>query len=357
MAAARVTVTRELVPSLSRLEAAREREHYWRALLALWGRGGRGVAAHRHPGCNPMSLARTRLPDLGARRYGVALKSDGVRYALLLTVRPTHTADAPAPVALMVDRARNFYEVEVVAPEPYFVGGTVLEGELVWRQPHEQQMLFLVFDAVAVKGEVLVGRPFEERLARAEACARWSEELDGADPELEARVREADALALVHYEPALAMRPKRFVGRAHAARLWAERHDAEHRVDGLILQDLDAPYACGTAEDGEAYKWKHASTVDLARGADGALRAADGPLPAALHGRAVRAEANRVSEAAAARGVAVLEYLVTVAPDEVVLVPTRTRPDKDHANGLRVVAATVKDVLDDVRVDELCGDA
>ena len=32
------------------------------------------------------------------------------------------------------------------------------------------------------------------------------------------------------------MRPKRFVAREHAARIWAERGDAEHRVDGLILQ-------------------------------------------------------------------------------------------------------------------------
>jgi hypothetical protein len=350
MAATRITVARELVPSLSRLESAREREHYWRALLALWGARGRG-----HPGCHPMSLARTRLPDLGARRYGVGLKADGVRYALLLTTRPTHAADAPAPVALMVDRARNMYEVEVVAPEPYFARGTLLEGELVWRRPGERAMLFLVFDALCVKGEPLAGAPFEERLRRAEAATRWSAELDGADADLEARVREADAIALVHYDPPLAMRPKRFVDRAHAARLWAGRHEAEHASDGLVLQDLDAPYVCGTAEDGEAYKWKESSTVDLAREGDGAPRAADGPLPATLHGRAVRVEANRVSEAAAARGVAVLEYLVTVTADEVVLLPTRTRPDKERANGLRVVAATVKDVLDDVRVDELCG--
>ena len=40
---------------------------------------------------------------------------------------------------------------------------------------------------------------------------------------------------------------------------------------------------------------------------------------------------------------------------DVGLFATRTRPDKAHANGLRVVRATVQDVVDNVQVEELLG--
>jgi hypothetical protein len=257
----------------------------------------------------------------------------------------------------MIDRAKNMYEVEVVAPEAYFARGTVLEGELVWREPRRQQMLYLVFDAVCVRGESLLALPFEERLRRAEACTRWSEEIAAdADDDVEARVAETDSVALVHYEPSMLMRPKHFVSRDHAARLWNERRDCEHRVDGIVLMDLDSAYVRGTAEDGVAYKWKHGSSVDLELAADG-LRAADGPLPTRVHGRTVRADSNRVSETAAAQGVRIVEYHLTVTDAEVALLPTRTRPDKAHANGIRVIEATVRDVLDAVQVEELCGGA
>jgi len=42
---------------------------------------------------------------------------------------------------------------------------------------------------------------------------------------------------MVHYDPPVSMRPKRFVSRAFAAKLWANRADADHRVDGLVLQE------------------------------------------------------------------------------------------------------------------------
>ena len=149
------------------------------------------------------------------------------------------------------------------------------------------------------------------------------------------------------------MRPKHFVERRHAARLWADRRDCEHRVDGLILMDLDAPYVRGNAEAGAAFKWKEHSSVDLARSAaDGALRAADGPLPATLAGgRRVVVRENRVHEVVGAD--AIVEYLVRATDDAVELTPLRTRPDKAAPNGLRVVAATVQDVLDAIGVEEL----
>ena len=115
------------------------------------------------------------------------------------------------------------YEVEVVAQEEYFAEGTVLEGELVWRHPDEAAMLYLVFDAVLVRGERVTHLPFAERLAKAVQCVRWSEELAALPPDdLEARVAETDSLALVQFDPPIAMRAKHFVAQEHAARVWRD---------------------------------------------------------------------------------------------------------------------------------------
>ena len=119
----------------------------------------------------------------------IALKSDGVRYALFLTQRlertrqnerpnTSHSSPCKSPppltpssfsppstpqfvpnprlgVALFVDRSWNMWEVEVVAPEELFVGGTILEGELVWQQPASARLVFLAFDAASVAGRDL----------------------------------------------------------------------------------------------------------------------------------------------------------------------------------------------------------
>jgi hypothetical protein len=353
---------RALVPSHSAVDDPTERAHYWAALLEAWGsssgargkRGGGGGGGGTFPGANPISLSRAALPQLRAAPHVVALKSDGVRYALLLTLRPCGSGAraAPSPVALMVDRAGHMYEVEVVAPEDHFVKGTLLEGELVWRQPEGRGalMLFLVFDAVRVKGVSLLHAPFVERLEAARRCTCHSEELARLpDDEVESRVAEADAVAIVHFDPPLAMRPKRFVDRAHAAQLWSERGESECRVDGLVLQRSDAAYVRGTA-GGAAYKWKPTHSVDLAGPAD-ALRGAEGPLGATVEGRTVRVLPSRVATDGK-DGVA--EYDVDVsAPGEVRLFAMRTRPDKCAPNGLRVVAATVRDAEEAIRVDEL----
>jgi hypothetical protein len=346
------TITRPLRPSRALVDTAEEREHYWQELLALFEvRGRRASSATFFPGANPVSLGRADLGALRAHRHVLALKSDGVRFALLLTVRPG-TADEP--VALMVDRARNMYEVEVAAAADFFLKRTVLEGELVWRQPEERSLLFLVFDAVVVKGESLLAQPFERRLEAARRCTQASEDAVARAADEAALHADLDdeSLVLVQYAPpTIAMRPKVFVGREHAARVWAERAAAEHRVDGLVLLRADAPYRHGTAT-GAAFKWKPVHSIDLA-GPPDALRAADGPLPASVGG--LRVEVDRASRIATAAEGEVCEYHVEADEERgaVRLFAMRRRSDKATANGLRVIAATVRDARERLQVDEL----
>ena len=338
MAPPSLTLGRTLVPSHSVVDDEAERARFWKRLEAAWGKQRSGF-----PGANPVSLARATLASLRAAPHVVALKSDGVRYALFLTTR----ADG-SPVALMVDRARHMHEVEVLASADYFYAETLLEGELVWRQPDGATLLFLVFDAVQIKGTSLLHYPFVERLEAARKCTAFSEEI-AQSADAEARVAETDSIALVHYAPPILMRPKTFVDAAHAARVWSERADAAHRVDGLVLHRADAPYVHGTAT-GAVYKWKPEHTVDLA-GPAHALRGADGPLGERVGARKVVVQPSRI---VVERDEDVAEYLIDVQEEDVVrLFAMRTRPDKRAPNGLRVIAATVRDAEEAITPDEL----
>lgn len=339
-----VIVSKRLTPSHSRLTDAHEVDHYWSALLSLWGiRGRRAASSTFFPGCNPRSISQPLASRLQTQRYHICLKSDGVRYVLLLTTR---MGQSDQGVALMIDRSRNMYEVELAAPEEHFLQGTVLEGELVWKQPDEQTMIYYVFDAVVDRGTRLTSKPFEERLATATALTRFSSELRD---ESDARILETQSVVLSQFDPHVEMKPKTFVDRMHATRLWNERNDCEHRVDGIILQSMDAAYTVGTAEDDSVFKWKEHSTVDL-RGVPPLVHAADAPLPARLCDRNVVFETSRV---AATSDQDVIEYHVDVTEREVRLMPVRTRPDKTSANGLRVITATVEDVIHAITPEEL----
>lgn len=340
----RLTVSRALTPSFSVVDSDAERQWYKQRLLSLWIR--RNQRDH-FPGCNPCSISRTALDMLGKDPYMISLKSDGVRYALLLTTR---SDTQHSPVAMMIDRSWNMYEIEVVAPEEYFTLGTILEGEMVWQQPEEKQMIYLVFDAIVVKGVRLTNQPFETRIAEATRCTRLSSELATLPAEdLEDRCVETDSIAVVHYYPPIAMRPKCFVACPYASRLWAERQDSDHRVDGMILNRCKSLYTPGTAHSGSILKWKDHSTIDL-RGFDHDLQMIDAKLPDDMYDRKVvilqsRVVANVEDD--------IREFLITINANEIHLFPIRCRPDKMHPNSERVVTATVADVLDGITIDEL----
>lgn len=341
------SVARALVPSLSVVDNAKEVQHYWATLMKLWRIGGkRATSSDFFPGSHPRSLSREHLATLHEHSYSVAYKSDGVRYVLLLTLRPGTRAEDGKAVALMIDRARTMYEVEVVAPEAYFANGTVLEGELVWAAPDASHMLFFVFDALCIQGRALAHLPFDQRLEEARACVQWSEEIAHAD-DPNAHAAELDAMSMVHYDPRVALVPKTFAALSSAAALWRDRARAGHRVDGLILQRGDAPYVVGTAFN-ECFKWKQDHTVDLA---GPSLRAADGPLPATIGGMPWSASAD--SRLAARDDRDVLEYLVRAVDGSLEFFAVRRRIDKATPNGICVVEAAVRELLSHVRVDEL----
>lgn len=341
----RLQIGRCIVPSYSVIDSDSERKHYKLRMYETWTRKKvkRSCGECMFPGCNPVSISRVCVESLRGSSYVMALKSDGVRYALFLTLR----ADG-SPIALMVDRSWNMYEVEVLAPEAFFARETILEGELVWKQPDETQLIFLVFDAIVVKGEHLCAHPFERRFAEAHKCTYLSNELTvlGAD-DLEQRVLESGAIAMVHYDPPISMRPKCFVQVSHATGLWSSRTDLDHRVDGVILARQHSAYTLGTAYDKSSLKWKPHSTIDLHGPDDRLLMQNDEPVPPKI------SELHVVVDPSVVPCMGLREFLVTIDATHVRLFAIRLRTDKAHANSRKVVEATIQDVIDNVTLNDI----
>ena len=341
----KLVITRPLIPSLSKIEDEDERAYYWNRLLTVWG----SKQPKLFPGCNPVSVSESNvhLISNGECPYLISLKSDGVRYALFLTMR--HTDDV-LPVALMIDRSGNMYEVEVVAEESYFKRETVLEGELVWRQPECSEMLFLTFDAICIRGILLKNSPFEERLRRLVECVKWSEDLShGKNEDIESKALELDTIVMTHYNPRIVVRPKTFVDRMHAERLWSERCKMDHRVDGIVIQRSNSPYEMGTSKAGTSLKWKPESTVDL-----------EGPLGLSSEGTPFETLHEGVifgrSRIRASEG-EIVEYLIRKNEDchdsPLELFAIRKRTDKKYANGDSVIRATIHDFFNHVTVERI----
>ncbi|OUU53266.1 MAG: hypothetical protein CBC12_02825 [Candidatus Puniceispirillum sp. TMED52] len=340
-----ITISRALIPSNSVIDDEGEKTYYYDRLMKSWT----GTKNRKLPqlGSNPVSLSRQNLKDLRNGDYVVGLKSDGIRYILYLCLRKDGS-----PVSLMVDRAQNMYEVEVVAQEEYFTTETIFEGELVWSQPDETSLLFLMFDVVRLKGESMTNRPFIQRIEAVERCTRLSDEISliGDLDEMESRVSETGSIVIMKFNPRLIVRPKRFVAIEHTIPVWEARAEAQHRVDGLVIQRSDAPYKNGSAYN-TIYKWKPEHSVDLSGGHYGLCHAGGTIDEDIFHNRKIVVLPSRVTVSSNSE---VAEYhLDTNTPGEVRLFAMRTRPDKKKPNSAAVIKATIQDCIENIQPNDI----
>ena len=339
-----LSVVKNILPSFSKITDAVEIEHYCGKLLCLWHKSKKNK---KTPFCNPISVSRSMLPDIKANPFFVTLKSDGIRYIMYCTTRPGSTYENPLPVAIFIDRCKNMYEVDVVAVDDVFIKETIIEGELVWKQPEQQYLMYLAFDCIYLKGEHVGGYPFEKRLSILSGLLQLSEELAKC-VDVESKVSENEQIVVAQYEPCVVIKMKTFVEKEHVENLWLERTNVAHRVDGIILQRKDLDYTSGTASNWSVLKWKDSMTIDLA-GED--LCTCDrGKLPDAVHGRTFVLQDSKIK---AFGEDDVVEYLITAEAKKINLFAIRRRNDKMTANTWRTVESTIQDAIDDVKISEL----
>ena len=160
----RAVTSRRTVPSYSQIVSEKERDAYWKMLIEHWELDPQVT---HFPGCHPVSLEQKDLNFFSehADDILVSLKSDGVRHILYMTTR-IGTNDQP--VCLLIDRAKNMYEIEVWANPDFFRKGTILDGELIWRLPQENTLTYLIFDVMRAQGRMCMDKPYDERLSLVE---------------------------------------------------------------------------------------------------------------------------------------------------------------------------------------------
>lgn len=254
-------VTRDdapIVPSLTRVVDADERQAYWERLCALWNLPKR---TRHFPGAHPVPVDAKNVARLQRGKYVVALKTDGIRHILFLTTQ-LHSDE---PIALMIDRALVMYEVSVWANYEFFERGTLLEGELAWNVVDgfsNHTLSFCVFDAIAVAGKHIASNPFSDRLQVIhESLFRPWKVM--SDAELETHVQDENKIICRQRDPySITFTPKACHPCATARDVWNARAASLQRTDGLLFTCGDSPMAFGRTES--ILKWKPRHTIDVA---------------------------------------------------------------------------------------------
>ena len=347
---AQVSQVRNLHPSAPQITDATEKSHYWTTVLQYWK-----LPAHiqHFPGANPMSIEKSDFDRLETDDFLAALKSDGVRYLFLLTTKP-NSAD---PIAIMIDRTKTMYEVEIWANEDFFQRGSLYDGELVWER---NTLMFLVFDVMFAKGVRCSRLSYRERMQIVHTtilCVSSSH----SDPSVEKMIAEENKFLARNNIYDLVVLPKKTVPKAQFNTLWQDRTNIAHQNDGVIFTQNNAPINTGTSPS--ILKWKPEHSVDVRvvwvinawklyanENQSGDMK----DITNYINGRHVELSLdNKLLDAIKDHQPCIVECVVTVQGDRIVLTPERERSDKLIPNSMKTITSTVRNVEENIACSDL----
>lgn len=257
----------------------------------------------RFPGPQPVSIERRHFPLLKRQPYFVCEKTDGVRHLLASTEEGV----------FLINRAFVIEPVKIRVPKD-----TLLDGELV--KTKAGKSLFVVHDAVRVKGENLTSQPLNCRL-------------DAARKVIKGIIKTAQAP---------------FEIRVKTMYLWGSEavpalDTYEYETDGLVLTPINEPIRMGTHETMFKWKPKERITIDFELRNGYELWVQDRGVPykeAELHTRNQRP--NLPDGTIVECGYGDLGFFVE-----------KVRTDKTHANNRRTYFRTMVNLREDIQVGEL----
>jgi len=257
----------------------------------------------RFPGPQPVSIERRHFPLLKRQLYMVCEKTDGVRHLL------ASTDDG----VFLVNRAFACEKVNIRITKD-----TLLDGELV--KTKVGKVLFMVYDAVRVKGEDLTQKPLDARLEAARRVVRAV--IKTANAPLEIRVKTMTDLKDFKSFPDL--------------------NAFEYETDGLVFTPVNEPVRTGTHET--MFKWKPREriTIDFCIKNGMELFVQDKGIPykeANLHLHNVRLDLpdGTIVEC----GYGDLGWFVE-----------KIRTDKTHANNRRTYFRTIVNIRENIQLNE-----
>ena len=257
----------------------------------------------RFPGPQPVSIERRHFSLLKRQPYFVCEKTDGVRHLLASTEEGV----------FLVNRAFVIEPVKIRVPKD-----TLLDGELV--KTKAGKSLFVVHDAVRVKGETLTSQPLNYRL-------------DAARKVIKGIIKTAQAP---------------FEIRVKTMYLWGSEQlppldSFEYETDGLVLTPINEPIRMGTHETMFKWKPKERITIDFQLRNGCELWVQDRGVPykeADLHTRNQRTDLPDGT-------------IVECGYGDLGFFVEKVRTDKTHANNRRTYFRTMVNLREDIQVGEL----
>lgn len=258
----------------------------------------------RFPGPQPVSIERRHFCLLKRQPYLVCEKTDGVRHLLVST---------PEGTVALVNRAFHTELVKIRIPKD-----TLLDGELV--KAKSGKVLFMVYDAVRVKGEDLMRAPLDQRLEKAKAVLKGI--IKTANAPFEVRVKTMTDLKDFKSFPDL--------------------NSFEYETDGLVFTPIEEPIRMGTHET--MFKWKPREriTIDFCLQNGNELFVQDRGEPykeAELHMRHQRPDL--------ANGT-----IVECGYGDLGWFVEKIRTDKTHANNRRTYFRTLVNLRENIQLEE-----
>jgi len=257
----------------------------------------------RFPGPQPVSIERRHFSLLKRQPYLVCEKTDGVRHLLASTEEGV----------FLVNRAFVIEPVKIRVPKD-----TLLDGELV--KTKAGKSLFVVHDAVRVKGETLTSQPLNYRL-------------DAARKVIKGIIKTAQAP---------------FEIRVKTMYLWGSEQlppldSFEYETDGLVLTPINEPIRMGTHETMFKWKPKERITIDFQLRNGCELWVQDRGVPykeADLHTRNQRPDLPDGT-------------IVECGYGDLGFFVEKVRTDKTHANNRRTYFRTMVNLREDIQIGEL----
>lgn len=260
--------------------------------------------ASRFPGPQPVSIERRHFPLLKKQPYLICEKTDGVRQFLI-------SIDSGVYI---VNRAFKSEQMKIRIPKD-----TLLDGELV--KTKTGKTLFVVHDAVRVKGECLLKLPLNQRLDKARAIVKAI--IKTAAAPFEVRVKTMWPLGTPI----------------------PDLNSFEYETDGIVLTPINEPIRMGTHET--MFKWKPINriTIDFQIKNGCELWVQDRGEPykeAELH------SPNRRPDLADGT-------IVECGYGELGWFVEKIRTDKTHANNRRTYFRTCVNLRENIQLEEITG--
>jgi len=259
----------------------------------------------RFPGPQPVSIERRHFVEFKKRPYYVCEKTDGVRHLLLsLEVQGKRST-------CLVNRAFDVIPFSTMIPR-----GTVLDGELV--EPKvPSRPIFLIYDAICIKGKDLRKCPLDKRLEEAQKLMKTVIR-SSRDP-FEIRVKT--------------MSP--FPGTL------PDLDSFPWETDGLVFTPVNEPVRMGTHET--LFKWKPRSRItidfEIKNGCE---------LSVQEKGRLYK-EAELYPNPHIPDGT-----IVECGYGQLGWCVEKIRTDKKHANNRRTYFRTLVNLREDIQFQEFC---